>query len=142
MRTYDRETYVKAQQAWADIRLVGWERIREAAAKSGMLFPPKGTRWDSWNDPQPSQVAKVEQARQENEPELLRIIRRSRSWNQVVGAVMAFEDHTRELAWIRTEDDEYEAMAEKRRRYGDPMALGHIIVRVAESMGVDLEKPR
>lgn len=136
VRTYDRATFEAARAAWYDADLRGWDTIRAAGAERGMLYPPTGSKWDSWDDRDPSQVAVIEQLRQENPDELLRIVRASRSWSQVVERVIALRDHNRELVRIRLDDDEWEAAQERRRRYGDPQSLGAILRRLGDSVGV------
>lgn len=89
VRTYRREDLVEARRRWAEGEFgEEWAPYRKLAAERGFIFPPDGSRWDSTEDDEPSQRAIVYRAL-EDTPALLRAsIAASRSWGQVVGALM------------------------------------------------------
>jgi hypothetical protein len=74
-----------------------WKPYRHQAAMRGIIFPPDGTRWDSWDDESPSQRAMLIRAIRDT-PELLRAaIDRpsSRSWSDVITYILARRDEWR-----------------------------------------------
>ena len=94
MRTFSRSDWDAAQDAWCDFS-PEWREVRHQAAMRGMLYPPSGTKWDSWDDDEPSQRAILIRAIRET-PELLsRCIDRSRSWHDVVQKLIAERDGVR-----------------------------------------------
>jgi hypothetical protein len=88
MRTFTRADWDAAQQAWA----VGefsdeWKPWRHRAAMRGMIFPPDGTRWDTWDEDGPSQRAVLVRAIRETPTLLGTAIDRSTTWHQVYAHV-------------------------------------------------------
>lgn len=98
MKTYSRETFNAASAAWsAGDFAESWAPVRQAAILSGIAFPPRGTRWDSWDDDEPSQRAIIARAIEENPGRLLDAIAVSRSWYEVVGHVLRDRAHAEAL---------------------------------------------
>ncbi len=98
-RTYRREDLIAARRAWEGGEFgVEWQPYRELAAQYGLIFPPDGTRWDGWEDRQPSQRAIVFRAISDTPRLLRRLIIESTSWGQVVGRLMAAVDALRDEA--------------------------------------------
>jgi hypothetical protein len=92
-RTFSRVDWDAAQAAWSDVELgAEWLEVRRRAAIRGMLWPPNGTRWDSWDDDNPSQVAIVIRAIRETPDVLLECIDRSASWGEAIGRLIAIRD--------------------------------------------------
>ena len=111
MRTYSREDYQAAMRAWSDFG-PEWDRYRRVAAERGMLFPPSGSRFDSWEDQEPSQRAIVYRAIEDTPSALLDTIGRSRSWSEVVRRVMADVDRRREDADLAERQIEWDRQYE------------------------------
>ena len=58
MRTFSSTHWQAALDAWtAGDFSDEWRPYRHEAAMRGMIYPPEGTRFDSWDDPEPSQRA-------------------------------------------------------------------------------------
>ena len=94
MKTYSRSDWDAAQEAWRDFS-PEWRAVRHQAAMRGILFPPNGTRWDSWEDDSPSQRAMLIRAIRESPSLLERCIARSRSWSEVIGKLTSARDDWR-----------------------------------------------
>lgn len=110
MRTFDRDTFLRAQALWDDGSFGWrWQSIRRIAAARGFIFPPNGTRHDDRDASPPSQRAIVYRALAENPTQLEVIVRRSSSWGEVVDGIIGLErrmaDETdeadRDMAWQR-----------------------------------------
>lgn len=131
MRTFSRDAWNEAQDLWLDFS-AEWKPWRHKAAMRGMLYPPEGTRWDSWDDDEPSQRAMLIRAMRET-PKLLDVaISRSRSWGAVIAYVIARRDE------MRSDLDERDR-AMTRRRADEPdgrqstSALKAILNRIGDS---------
>ena len=111
MTTYSRATWQEAQAAWdAGEFSDEWTPFRTLAARQGILYPPSGTRWDSWEDDEPSARAILVRAIRET-PALLRMcIRGSRSWSSVIGRLTSARDD-----W-RAQLAQAESVVQQRRR--------------------------
>lgn len=116
MRTFDRPTFMAAKAAWEDGEFGWqWQPIRRLAAERGFIYPPSGTRHDDREVESPSQRAIVWRALEDNPTELLRIVRRSRSWSEVVDQIIGLEsrlrvdldDRDREVAWDKADQADY-----------------------------------
>lgn len=70
-----------------------------------MIYPPFGTRWDSWEDEEPSQFALVARAHWDTPETLMEAIAASHSWGQVVGRLIRDLDGRRQEADLRERDD-------------------------------------
>lgn len=96
MTTFSREAWQEAEQAWTDGEFGdAWEAFRIEARTRGFIYPPTGTKWDSWEDDDPSQRAVLWRAIEETPRLLLTCIRRSRSWHDVVRLLTAARDELR-----------------------------------------------
>lgn len=131
MRSFGREHWQAAQAAWSEGEFSAeWAPYRAAAAERGFIYPPDGSKWDSWGDDSPSQRAVLIQAIRERPLALMAIVRRSRSWAEVIGALVAENEFLREL----TLEEEREAAA-TRRQHGHReavKALKSIVDHLAE----------
>ena len=107
MRTYSRADFEAAQRAWESFG-PAWHFYRQLAADRGMLYPPSGSKWDSWEDSDPSQRAIIYRAIEDTPRALVDVIKSSRSWSEVVRKLMADLDRRREDADLREKDDEWE----------------------------------
>ncbi len=134
MRTFSRDHWNEAQDAWRDGDFSDeWKPYRHQAAMRGMIYPPEGTQWDSWDDDEPSQRAMLIRAIR-NTPTLLHeAIEHSRAWGEVVAYIIRRRDEWSEMASTRQRD------AERRKAdlEADPkeatMALKAIVQRIADS---------
>lgn len=105
MRSFSRADWDAAQLAWLDFS-DEWREVRHQAAFRGMLYPPDGSRWDSWEDDEPSQRAMLIRAIRET-PQLLSVaVSRSRSWFEVIAYVNGQRDEWREGVNERERDGE------------------------------------
>ncbi len=106
MVTYSAEDYRAARQAWLDGEFgEAWDPFRAAAAERGFVYPPTGSRWDSWEDDRPSQRAVLWRAVEETPQLLLECIGRSRSWSEVIRILLARRDAWREVTARRDEEE-------------------------------------
>lgn len=130
-RTFDRETYLRARDAW-DAGRFGpeWADWRGMAGKAGILFPPAGSPDDAWTDPRPSQRAILIRAIRET-PRLLRwaITRPDvRTWGDVIEHLLSGRDRLALDADRRAED--WDTL-----KRGDPMVpLGSVLTVIADSL--------
>ncbi len=101
MRTFSRDQWNEAQALWDDGHFSDeWRNVRHAAAMRGILYPPAGDRFDSWEDDEPSQRAMLIRAIRETPTLLMAAIGRSHSWGEVVAYVIRRRDEWRdELAF-------------------------------------------
>lgn len=105
VRTFDRETYLAARDAWDAGRFGSeWADWRNIAAKSGIIFPPTGTPDDSWSDESPSQRAILIRAIRETPRLLRRAISGASSWSDVIGRLLTYRDLMALEADQRVED--------------------------------------
>ena len=129
MRTYSREQFLAAKAAWDDFDRE-WEPYRVEAAERGMLFPPSGSKFDSWEDPKPSQRAIIYRAIADTPATLIDAIRESRSWSEVIGKVFRDMEVRREDVELQERDAAWD-----RRQYRGPMeSIGAIVGRVRDSL--------
>lgn len=142
MRTFSRADWETAQAAWDSGEFSDeWKPFRHQAAMGGLVFPPDGTRWDSWEDDSPSQRAMLIRAIRE-QPSLLRsCITGARSWSQVLDRLLAKRDDWREEQREREADAARQRAADEPRRGQAAMSVGKIIDRMAESLGYSRETP-
>lgn len=99
VRTFSRADLQAADQAWLDGEFdPAWARFRDAAARRGFIYPPSGSRHDSW-DESPGQRAILWRAIEETPELLARCIGRADSWHSVVEQLTRErDDWRRELA--------------------------------------------
>jgi len=132
MRTYSRADWLASQAAWDDGDFgYRWQAIRRIAADRGFIYPPSGTIHDDREVESPSQRAIVWRALEDNPGRLEQIVRRSRSWHDVVDGIIGLEDRLRldadetqrEADWERKDDatprDAVMSIASILRRIGD-----------------------
>jgi hypothetical protein len=113
MRTFDRDTFDRASALWAEGEFGSeWDEAKRISWERGFPFPPTGTQWDSREEGSPSQRAIVYAALDDRPKGTLEIIRRSRSWGEVVSAIFGVEAQLREQAGI----DEIDAALERASR--------------------------
>jgi hypothetical protein len=131
MRTYDRDTFLGAREAWADFG-PEWAEVRRLSWDRGYPYPPAGTKHDDRDDENPSQRAIVYRALEDNPTELRRIVGRCRSWSAVVDQVIGLESRLREDADYA--DRESDAEREDRPTYGEAVtSLKAVLDRMASS---------
>lgn len=93
MKTYSRAVWEEAQAAWEAGEFSDeWKQVRHEAAMKGMLFPPSGSKWDSWGDDDPSERAMLIRALRETPNVLNRAIQARSSWAGVVAYVVRQRD--------------------------------------------------
>jgi len=96
MKTYSRDHWEAALDAW---RTGGfsdeWKPWRHQAAMRGILYPPEGTRWDSWEDDDPSERAILIRAIRETPALLSRAIEARSSWAGVIAYIVRERDDWR-----------------------------------------------
>jgi hypothetical protein len=131
-KTYDRRTYAAARRAWAegDFRDRRWRAVYRLAAERGYIYPPTGTVHDDRDDEQPSQRAIVYAAMCDQPVELERIMRRSRSWSQVITQLISHVEGLREDA-TRAQDDVDWAARDLPTKRVAAEAIGAILRRLA-----------
>jgi hypothetical protein len=105
MRTFARSDWDASAAAWATADLGSeWLEVRRRAALRGILWPPNGTRWDSWEADNPTQVAILIRAIRETSDVLLGCIDQSSSWGEAIGRLIAIRDawqaEERQRAWL------------------------------------------
>jgi hypothetical protein len=100
----------------------------------GMIYPPEGSKWDSWEDDQPSQRAMLIRAIRDTPRLLETAIDRSRSWGDVISYVLTRRDEWREELNVRVRQAEVDARSQDRTRYRGAMSSIHkILERIWES---------
>jgi hypothetical protein len=112
----------ESRQAWIDADLCDqekreWKEWRYIAAmEGGIIFPPEGTRYDSWADDNPSQRAIICRTMREDPELLLRAIRAdgAASWAKVIAIVCRERDWRvdeadKSVEWERSQRRQREA---------------------------------
>lgn len=133
IRTFRREDLDASHAAWdAGDFSDEWKPFRHQAAMLGMIYPPEGTKWDNWEDDQPSQRAMLIRAIRETPTLLSKCIVRSRSWGQVIAELVKERDDLRE---------HIQAEARWSTRHNDEptprqalMSFAEIVARVRDSL--------
>lgn len=125
MRTYTRADLEEARALWADFS-AEWAPYRKLAADGGLLFPPGGTKWDSWDDDHPSQRALLIRAIRETPEATKRAIIVAPSWAVVIRRLLHERDDELEMAVLAERDVEFE-----RGRFTDSQAMRRISEIVA-----------
>jgi hypothetical protein len=130
MKTYGARHWRAAQAAWTEGGFgPEWDQVRTAAARRGMIYPPEGSRDDSWEDARPSQRAILIREVRDRPRHLLDVIRRSRSWSQVIAVCLRHFAELREEVGIDGMDAPSEA---RRRKREDAEIVGRLMRRIAE----------
>lgn len=134
MRTFSRSDWLAAQAAWDEGDFgYRWQALRRIAAERGYIYPPSGAVDDDREVESPSQRAIVWRALEDNPSRLEAIVRRSRSWSQVVDGIIGLEERLRQDA---DEDERVDAW----QRRDDPThlevvaSLGSIMTRLRDSL--------
>lgn len=133
MRTFDRDTFLRAQAMWDDGSFGWrWQTIRRIAAARGFIFPPNGTQHDDRDADPPSQRAIIYRALHDNPTNVEVIVRRSTSWGQVVDGIIGLE---RRMADEADEADRDDAWSRKDEPTGRQAAssLKAILNRIGDS---------
>jgi hypothetical protein len=130
MRTYSRADYERSQAEWGEFR-AGWTEVRRAA-QDWSIFPPSGSRWDQWDAENPTQAAIVARLLDSNKPMLLEIIRRSRSWSQVVSGIIQYENRMDEDIAHREHELDV-TKAEHPSHVEAVQSIGRILARIDEA---------
>jgi len=133
VRTFDRETWNRADAAWRAGRFgPEWPDWRGLAGKAGIIFPPDGSPDDSWADAHPSQRALVYRAIVET-PRLLRWALRQpgiASWGDVIEHLLAGRDR------LALDADQRDADWQNVKRGDRPAPLGDVLGTISNSLGV------
>ena len=133
MRTFNAKDWTAALEEWERGKFSDeWKPFRHEAVMRGMLYPPTGSRHDSWDDDSPSQRAILIRAIRDT-PELLHAaIDRSGSWSAVIAYVLGRRDE-----WAQELDAREKAIERERAEYPNPreavLSLRQIMDRIAES---------
>ena len=113
MRTYSRDAWLEAMALWDDGEYgYRWGTVRKLAKDRGFIYPPAGTIHDSRDSDNPSQRAIIYHALEDNPGNVEAIVRRSRSWSQVVDGIFGLEaqlaagvaERERDEAWQRKDE--------------------------------------
>lgn len=133
MRTFDRETWLRAQREWddGDFSYV-WAEPRRIATNRGFILPPRGTRHDDRDADPPSQRAIIYRALEDNRTRVLAIIRQSRSWGDVVDRIIGMEARLAEEADDEMRDDAWRRKDEQGPREST-LTIKHILDRIGDS---------
>lgn len=133
MRTYGAADWTASLNEW-ELGEFGpeWRDFRHAAAMRGMIYPPTGSKWDSWEDDEPSQRAIVYRAVHDTPKLLMAAINESRSWGQVVKIILG-----RLQEWREDLDRRDRQIAREREHEPNPIeatqSLRAIIDRIGQS---------
>lgn len=134
MRTYSRSEWQAAQQAWRDLNVSSeWGPVIELARQSGMLYPPAGTHFDEWNDPEPSQWAVVCREFYDYRAKLEEAIRASRSWREVVAWILHDRSWREELGALSEKDAAWAKAQEPTPREAAE-TIGSFLRKIADSV--------
>ena len=116
-RTYRLEDIQRARRDWALGEFSDeWDEWRQLAERGGIIFPPEGSKWDSWDDDDPSQRAVLIRAIRET-PQLLEdSMIGARSWGEVVKRLLKGRDDMREDVNLRERDEDWQRQDEPNRR--------------------------
>lgn len=143
-RLYTAEQTSEARTAWATGHFSDeWRPWRHLAAmEGGIIAPPEGSRWDQWDDENPSQRAMLIRAIRET-PELLRGAIRTAprpTWGAVLEVLLSgrdqmarrLDDEQRDVMASRDEPTPQEAAAVLRRINSvlDPSDRARVIAEV------------
>lgn len=135
MRTYSAADWHEAQQAWLEGEFSDeWRELRHTMAMQGCIFPPAGTRFDSWEDDQPSQRAVLIRAIRETPELLASCTRGASSWSRLIDRLIRARDDWRDEMRRRWEDDERPI---DRRPL---VPIGALLPSVADALGLELER--
>lgn len=130
MRTYNRQDWNAALGAWDSGDFSPeWREFRHAAAMRGMIYPPEGTQWDSWEDADPSQRAILIRAIRETPTMMMQGIANARKWGDVVDYIIRRRDDMRAELDARERLIDFDAPTHRQA----VMSLGQILERLEDS---------
>lgn len=131
-RTYSRDDWFRAKDAWTAYPGPLWAKARQAAS-SWSIFPPSEDGQD-WRDaPHPSQRVIVWFALENRPTETLDFIRRASSWSGVIDRIFAAESRIRtDITWDE-ETADLERRYERANYRGSMQSLGEILTKWRES---------
>jgi hypothetical protein len=133
-RTVSREAFEAARQAWTDGEFSDeWKPWRHLAAmEAGIIAPPDGTKWDQWDDENPSERALLIRAIRETPDSLRRALRTPgvHAWSNVVAILMRRRDELRD----DLEQDERDA-DRRRRDQATPSQATYVLRQVLDIIG-------
>ncbi len=135
MRTFTRDQLDEANAAWDDGDFSKeWRDVRHLAAMGGIIYPPSGTKWDSWGDAEPSQRAILIRAIRETPVTLRRCVRGATSWGMVIDRLL----HVLNDEWgEEIAAKEREAARRKAEENPEPreatMVLADVLRRIGDS---------
>lgn len=133
MRTFSRAAFDEAARLWADGEFSDeWKPYRHRAAMRGFIYPPDGTKWDSWSDDEPSQRAMLVRAIRETPKLLEAAIDRSGSWGEAIAFLLARRDEWRDELDVVDREIAHRRHGES-TRVTSAMSLKAIITRIGQS---------
>lgn len=131
MRTYSQSNWTDALRAWDDGEFSDeWRDVRHTMAMQGCIYPPAGTRWDSWDDDAPSQRAILIRAIRETPMLLGGCVKGAHSWSVVIDRLMRARDDWRAEMRAEEGDDEDRPMDR-----AAPQRIADILRRITDSTG-------
>jgi hypothetical protein len=131
MKTFSLEHWRRSAEEWrAGEFSAEWVPFRAAAREAGIIYPPTGTAFDSWEDEAPSQRAILIREIRDRPKALLKIIRHSRSWSDVVAQCISGLERRRNEVDEQQARDEAKARARREDRATDAEALASIMARI------------
>ncbi|MBA3583022.1 MAG: hypothetical protein H0W36_00580 [Gemmatimonadetes bacterium] len=133
MRTFTRAELGAAWAAWDNGDFSDeWRDVRHRAALGGLIYPPSGTKWDSWDDDNPSQRAMIIRAIRESPVMLDRCVIGAKSWSDVIERLMKRRDD-----WREEQAERERAAAREREDEPTPrqavMSIRQIFDRITDS---------
>lgn len=132
MRTFTRAELDAANAAWADGDFsTEWRKVRHKAAMGGLIYPPNGTQWDSWEDDSPSQRAMLIRAIRETPRLLDHCLVGAKSWSQVIQRLTGARDEWRSDLDEKDRDEHYRRDVTDHRE--SVMTLAAILNRIEDS---------
>lgn len=132
-RTYSRDDWYRAKDAWTTFPGPRWAQARQAAS-SWTIFPPSEEGQD-WRDaPHPSQRVIVWFALENRTGETIAMIQRSSSWSGVIDRIFASEGRIRSAITWDEETAELERRHERQNHRGAMRSIGEIIAQWKDSV--------
>ncbi len=132
-RTFSRESFLEAKALWESGDFDGrWDRYRRLAAERGFIYPPNGSRFDSWEDEEPSQRAVVWQAIVDTPLLLDQAIGQARSWSDVVRKLIYERQVMRDELVLRERDEAWNRETAPRREM--PSHIAEVLRRMSDSL--------
>ncbi|MBE3073133.1 MAG: hypothetical protein IMZ67_09175 [Acidobacteria bacterium] len=138
MKTFSPDSWNAAQDAWTDGEFSSeWRDARHVMAMNGCIYPPTGTRFDSWEDDAPSQRAILIRAIRETPGLLATSMRGAPSWSKVIERLMRARDDWRDE--MRAEEgDDTDRVVDR----SAPVTIAAVLKRIADSGWTSPEEQR